>query len=172
MRRIIGKKFSSVANIRSEISQAQKFNALVAGPQDFLPSKTEERDYSDTNSQSKPLDGWSFAVKDNFCIKDVRTTCASKMLENFIPSYTATVVQRLLDSGAVFIGKTNLDEFAMGSGSVDSIFGPVKNPWGFPHHISGEMFIKCQAEQQLWRKIWIDFCLAIVLSIYSFYLRV
>lgn len=69
------------------------------------------------------------AVKDNFCTTNVRTTCASRMLENYYPPYTATVVERLYNHGALLIGKTNLDEYAMGSENVYSIYGPVQNPW-------------------------------------------
>lgn len=60
------------------------------------------------------LDGIPVAIKDNYCLKDYRTTCSSQMLAPFVPPYNATVVQKLLDNGAVVIGKTNLDEFAMG----------------------------------------------------------
>ena len=77
-----------------------------------------------------PLDGVSIAVKDNFCTKDVKTSCGSRMLDNFTAPYNSTSVQRCFDRGAVIVGKTNLDEFAMGSGTIDSHVGPTKNIWG------------------------------------------
>ena len=75
-----------------------------------------------------PLDGIPFAVKDNLCTSGIPTTCASKMLRDFIPPYTATAVSRLLAAGGVLLGKTNMDEFGMGSHSATSFFGKVINP--------------------------------------------
>jgi aspartyl-tRNA(Asn)/glutamyl-tRNA(Gln) amidotransferase subunit A len=75
------------------------------------------------------LNGLPIVHKDIFCTRDVLTTCGSHMLDNFVSPYNATVVQRLADAGAVVLGKSNMDEFAMGSSNETSYFGPVKNPW-------------------------------------------
>ncbi len=76
-----------------------------------------------------PLAGIPIVLKDNICLSHGRTTCASRILENYHSPYTATAAQRLINAGAVVIGKANLDEFAMGSGTERSLFGPTRNPW-------------------------------------------
>jgi len=84
---------------------------------------------SSESSRTGPLRGIPFAVKDNIAVRSFKLTCGSKLLENFVSPYTATAVQRLLEQGAVPVGKTNLDEFGMGSSTENSGFGMTYNPW-------------------------------------------
>lgn len=116
----------------SFIKETSFLNAYVTVTEEVALKQAAEA--SKRFKEGKPLgilDGIPIAIKDNFSTRNIETTCASKMLKGYIPPYNATVVQRLLDQGAILMGKTNLDEFAMGSGSTDSIFGPVKNPWSY-----------------------------------------
>lgn len=109
-----------------------KYNAFITITDTISKDQSEKSSNRYKNKTPiSQLDGIPVAMKDNFCTANIKTTCASKMLENFIPPYDATVCQRLLNAGAVLVGKTNLDQFAMGSGTVDSIYGPTKNIWKF-----------------------------------------
>ncbi len=90
----------------------------------------------DSGELDSPLAGVPAAVKDNLCLEGLPTTCSSRILENFVPTYTAEAVQRLLDAGMVVLGKTNMDEFAMGSTTETSAFGVTRNPWN-PDHVPG-----------------------------------
>jgi len=106
-----------------------KIHAFITLTENIALEKAQEIDSRiRKNEKVGSLSGVAVAVKDNICINDVRTTCASKMLENFIPPYDATVIERLKSQDAILIGKTNMDEFAMGTSTEHSQFGPTHNP--------------------------------------------
>ena len=104
-------------------------NAVLTVCRESAIQEARQADKRISQNEVTPLTGIPLLHKDIFCTKGVRTTCGSKMLENFFPPYDATVVHRLKYAGAIMLGKCNMDEFAMGSSNETSYFGGVKNPW-------------------------------------------
>lgn len=112
----------------------QTINAYVTVDEEgAIASAKEIQKAIEAGSLTGPLAGVPVAVKDNMCTKGLVTTCSSKILYNFVPTYEATAVAKLREAGAVILGKTNMDEFAMGSTTETSYFGPTKNPVNIEH---------------------------------------
>lgn len=106
-----------------------EINSYISLMEDSALAAAKSAEEKITAGEAGPLTGIPMSIKDNICIKGHPTTCASKMLENFVPSYSAFVIERLEAAGTAFLGKTNMDEFAMGGSSQTSYFGGVKNPY-------------------------------------------
>lgn len=115
----------------------EKIHGYVSYDEESALKRAEEVQKGiDEGKYTGPLAGVPMAIKDNICTKGYATTCSSKILENFVPTYSAQAVENLIKEGVVFIGKTNMDEFAMGSTTETSAFGPTRNPWDL-HKVPG-----------------------------------
>jgi aspartyl-tRNA(Asn)/glutamyl-tRNA(Gln) amidotransferase subunit A len=125
--------FSSVELVQGLLERVERFdpelNAFVTVTADEALRAAERADALRSKGEIGVLNGLPIVHKDIFCTSGVLTTCGSRMLENFVSPYDATVVERLGGAGVVVLGKTNMDEFAMGSSNETSYFGPVRNPW-------------------------------------------
>ncbi|ARW16037.1 Asp-tRNA(Asn)/Glu-tRNA(Gln) amidotransferase subunit GatA [Komagataeibacter europaeus] len=127
------RKFSAVELVRAHTDAIAalnpRLNAYITTTSDAALTAAAHADETLAKGEAGPLTGIPLGIKDLFCTNGVRTTAASNILKNFVPPYESTVTANLLRDGAVFVGKTNLDEFAMGSANITSAFGPVENPW-------------------------------------------
>ncbi|MFQ5925426.1 MAG: Asp-tRNA(Asn)/Glu-tRNA(Gln) amidotransferase subunit GatA [Dehalococcoidia bacterium] len=116
--------------VLKRIAEAEeKVHALVTVTEEVALLQAEQADQRIRAGDFTPLTGVPTVIKDNMCTKGIRTTCSSRMLENFVPPYDATVVEKLKDAGMVMVGKGNMDEFAMGSSNEHSAFVITPNPW-------------------------------------------
>jgi aspartyl-tRNA(Asn)/glutamyl-tRNA(Gln) amidotransferase subunit A len=136
-RGLADKKFSSEELTRTLLTRIAQLdpqiNSFITVTEDLAITQAQAADARRAAGETGPLLGAPLAHKDLFCTKGIRTSCASKMLDNFKAPYDATVVAKLAAAGTVTLGKTNMDEFAMGSANESSHYGAVKNPWHLEH---------------------------------------
>lgn len=130
---LLEKKFSCVELTKHTFDRIEKLkdlNAFITLCHDEALAAASESDKMIASGKARPLEGIPIAMKDLFLTKGIRTTAGSKALSNFIPPYESTISGKLLEAGSVIVGKTNMDEFAMGSANLTSAYGSVVNPWG------------------------------------------
>lgn len=127
------KSFSSVECVKHYLDRIKRFdpdlNSYITVTEEQALAQAKLADDQRAKGTALPLLGVPMSHKDIFCTKGIKTSCGSKMLDNFISPYDATVVEKMRAAGFVMLGKTNMDEFAMGSSNENSYYGPVKNPW-------------------------------------------
>lgn len=130
---LAGGEFTSVELTEALLARIaahdDKLNAFVTVTGDEAMAAAEAADQARAAGKGGDLNGLPIVHKDIFCTRGVKTSCGSKMLDNFVSPYDATVVEKLANAGAVVLGKANMDEFAMGSSNETSFYGPVRNPW-------------------------------------------
>lgn len=139
-KKILSRQVSAVEVCQAALERIEKLadlNAFITLLEDSALLRAREIDRAaERGEQLGPLAGSVIAVKDNMVTRGIRTTAGSRILNNYIPPYTATAVERLTAAGAILIGKTNCDEFAMGSSTENSAYGPARNPWD-PERVPG-----------------------------------
>lgn len=149
-KKIKAKEISVLDAVKASIEQIEKLepdvNCFVTVDKEGAFAQAEEvQKLIDDGTLTGPLAGVPVAIKDNMCTKGMLTTCSSKILGNYKPAFTAEAVEKLKKAGAIIIGKTNMDEFAMGSTTETSYFGETKNPWNLSHVPGGSSGGSCAA---------------------------
>ena len=149
-KKIKAKEISVTEATQAYLDQIEKVEAdvhsyVTIDKEGALKRAGEVQKLIDDGTLQSPLAGVPVAIKDNMCTKGTRTTCSSKILENFVPTFTSEAVLNLEKAGAVIIGKTNMDEFAMGSTTETSYYGVTRNPWNLGHVPGGSSGGSCAA---------------------------
>ena len=149
-KKIKAKEISVKEATQAYLDQIEKVEAdvhsyVTIDKEGVLKRAEEVQKLIDDGTLQSPLAGVPVAIKDNMCTKGTRTTCSSKILENFVPTFTSEAVLNLEKAGAVIIGKTNMDEFAMGSTTETSYYGVTRNPWNLEHVPGGSSGGSCAA---------------------------
>jgi aspartyl-tRNA(Asn)/glutamyl-tRNA(Gln) amidotransferase subunit A len=138
LRRLLDQGETTAAEVTASIYQRikklePKVAAYISLAEEIAMEEARGWDKRGFGGKTKPLAGVPLAVKDVICTKGIRTSCGSNILGNFVPPYDATVALKLKEAGAILLGKTNMDEFAMGSSNENSAFGPTRNPWNLKY---------------------------------------